>query len=133
MTPSPNGQHKAELAYAGEIRFGPAYHLLLLDGVAVRGRIFGSALQWSNDSRLLAVEEWLTTDYEQGPITRVALFDIERQVWTPLRSIVKGFPAGFRFKDATFIYRKRFFASGRIEEVAVDIPSMKNWEPVSLS
>jgi len=30
---------------------------------------------WSDDSRYLATKEWLATDEQKGPLTRVALID----------------------------------------------------------
>lgn len=44
MSISPNGKHKAQLNYVGEIRFGPAYFRLELDGKILPGRLFGEAV-----------------------------------------------------------------------------------------
>jgi len=64
----PNGKHKANLIYAGEMLFGPPPSIfrLEIDGEPVPNRIFGDRLCWSGDSRYLATEEWMTTDYPAG-------------------------------------------------------------------
>jgi hypothetical protein len=129
MTDSPDGQHHAQLVHAGEVRFGPAYHRLILNGVEIAGRIFGKGLWWSGDSKLLAAEEWLTSDYERGPITRVLLFDLERHRASPLRTIEKGFPEAGIFEGTRFFYRRHHHHPERIVEVEVDISSIRNWEP----
>jgi hypothetical protein len=77
MTKSPDHKHDAHFIYEGDIRFGPSYFKLEIDGKEIKGRIFGNVFCWSEDSRYLAVQEWLTLDYQHGPITRVVLIDIE--------------------------------------------------------
>ena len=73
MSLSPDGRYKAVLEYEGEVRFGPSYCRLELNGKPLSGRIFGEVLCWSDDSRYLALQEWLSTDYGKGPVTRVLL------------------------------------------------------------
>ncbi|WP_253272487.1 hypothetical protein [Pectobacterium brasiliense] len=50
-------QHTAMLICVGEIRFGPPYFSLSIDGSDLEGRIFGRKLLWSPDSRYLAVQD----------------------------------------------------------------------------
>src|SRR5262245_9605334 len=75
-SPSPNMQHRAHFAFSGEIRFGPSYYALSIDDYAFDQRIFGSAHLWSPASDLFAVQEWLTLDYSEGPITALLLIDV---------------------------------------------------------
>ncbi|MEQ9891907.1 hypothetical protein [Pectobacterium aroidearum] len=79
--PSFDRQHTAMLIYAGEIRFGPPYFSLSIDGNALEGRVFGKELLWSPDSRYLAVQEWLSTAERDGPQTALLCIDMleERQ------------------------------------------------------
>lgn len=64
LSKSPNGIHSVEKILEGGIRFGPEYFRLRIDGRDVPNKIFGHPMAWSNDSRFLAVQEWLT----EGPI-----------------------------------------------------------------
>ncbi len=129
---SPDGNHKAELKYECEIRFGPAYYSLSIDGTKISNRIFGHSIKWSKNSRFLATEEWLTTDYQKGPITRVTLFDIKLQRQSEFKTIEKGFAGEFHFEGDLLIYKKHFHGKGVIKEVEVNIASIKNWKEISL-
>lgn len=124
---SPDGRHDAVLIAAGEIRFGPVYCELKIDGIAQTNRIFGEELKWSPDSRFLAVEEWLTTDYVSGPITRAAIFDLEARRCTALKLTEKGFCRDFHFEEKTFVYKKHFKGRGEIIELEVDLSSVSDW------
>jgi hypothetical protein len=128
VSKSPNGTHTATLHYSGEIRFGPEYHELSIDDHLFKGRLFGSALAWSQDSRYLAAQEWLTTDYGAGPVTRAAIFDLERGVYAALRTTDKGFAQDFIFSSEVFIYKKHFHARGEVAEVEVSIAGIRNWQ-----
>jgi hypothetical protein len=75
-SPSPNTQHIAHFVFSGEIRFGPPYYSLSIDDYYFDQRVFGAAHLWSPSSDLLAVQEWLTIDYSEGPITALVLVDI---------------------------------------------------------
>jgi hypothetical protein len=132
MSTSPNGKHKANLIYAGEMRFGPPYFRLEIDGEPVPNRIFGDRLCWSGDSRYLATEEWLTTDYQAGPITRVLLIDLEKKQASTFREIEKGFAENFRFQENKFLYAKRYYDTGEITEAEVEISSIGNWKSIGL-
>lgn len=78
--PSPDGKREARLVIAGEIRFGPQYFSLILDGKKLPERSFGEGLLWSPDSRYLAVQEWMTTEESDGPITRALVIDAARSL-----------------------------------------------------
>ena len=125
---SPNGKHVARLIYKDEIRFGPSYHRLEIDGKIIPRRIFSETICWSDDSIYLAIEEWLTTNYEKGPITRVLLFDLKNQKVSPFKKINKGFATNFNFKDDLFVYQKK----NSLEKVAVTvkIPDIRNWKNI---
>tara|TARA_R110002050_G_scaffold14828_2_gene46428 strand:+ start:1752 stop:2147 length:396 start_codon:yes stop_codon:yes gene_type:complete len=124
---SPDGRHDAVLITVGEIRFGPVYCELKIDGIAQINRIFGEELKWSPDSRFLAVEEWLTTDYVSGPITRAAIFDLEAHRCTALKPAERGFCRDFHFEEKTFVYKKNFKGRGEIIELEVDLGSVSGW------
>jgi hypothetical protein len=119
--------------FEGEIRFGPVYFKLALNGHILGKRIFGDDLAWSEDSSLLAVQEWLTTDYGKGPVTRAVLIDPVNRKWTGLRTVEKGFAKDFLFSKGQFIYKKHFNATCIIEEVEVALSNINNWDSSDFS
>lgn len=128
-THSPDGRHAAEFVFAGEIAFGPEYHHLAIDGRSLGWRTFGDELRWSADSRFLAAQEWLHTEKSRPPVTRVALFDVERRRWSPLRTVQDGWACGFEFEGTRFVYRRdESTTRAQITEVEVEIPAIKNWK-----
>jgi hypothetical protein len=127
---SPDGRHEAHLVYEADVRWGPPYYRLRLDGQPLAGRHFGRPLRWSPDSRYLAAQEWLTTDYEKGPITRAVLFDITRQRWAALPATHKGFAESFEFAGDRLSYREHFPASAAHSDVAIDVATLGGWTPL---
>lgn len=125
---SPDKCHQAELVYQSDIRFGPAYYSLKIDDRLLANRIFGNCLCWSSDSKYLATQEWLTTDYAVGPITRVLLLEIDNSKFVGLKSLDKGFVNNFVFEGNLFIYKRA--AKGITREVEVDISAIDTWEPI---
>ena len=125
---SPDKRHKVELVYQSEIRFGPAYYALKIDDQLLENRIFGGCLCWSSDSKYLAAQEWLTTDYTIGPITRVLLLEIDNNKFVGLKSLDKGFVKHFVFEGNLFVYTRD--AKGMAREVEVDISKIDAWEPM---
>ena len=124
-------KHRVEKIFEDEIRFGPAYYRLKIDDKMVPDRIFGEPLKWSDDSRLLAAQEWLTTDYQKGPVTRAVLIDVEAWSIAPLKVAEKGFAEEFRFEGLRFVYRKKFLGSGEETETEVHVPSINNWSSLA--
>jgi hypothetical protein len=76
----------------------------------------------------LALQEWLTTDYHAGPITRVLLIDLETNRYSEFKAVEKGFAQDFRFAGNTFVYRKHFYARGEVIPAEVDISTIMNWK-----
>ena len=129
-TPSPDAQHTARLIAAGEIRFGPLYYSLSVDEHTFGDRIFGDAHLWSPSSKLLAVQEWLTTDYGEGPITTLVLIDLERRRETTVARATKGFIVPEAFEESLIVYRKGY-AGDMIEHFDVDITTIKQWSALT--
>lgn len=130
MTRSPDGQHRADLRFEGEIRFGPEYFRLSIDARTVPNRIFGQPLQWSADSRFLAAQEWLTTDSAKGPITCAALIDVDAWKIARLQVLPKGFAEAFRFGDGVLVYRKTFAAQGIESDAEVALGAIDSWQDI---
>src|SRR5262245_59515401 len=90
-SPSPDTLHITHFALAGEIRFGPFYYALSVDDYSFGQRIFGTAHLWSHSSAFLAVQEWLTIDYSEGPITALLLIDVRLRRAAALARATKRF------------------------------------------
>jgi hypothetical protein len=132
MNDSPNSNHSANLIYENEIRFGPAYCRLELNGQLLSNRLFGQKLKWSPCSTFLALEEWLTTDYIQGPKTRLFLVNVEEYNYSEFRPINKGFVKKVSFDNGNVKYVKEFPATGNSLEAEVEISKIKNWSKIGL-
>ena len=122
---------KYNLDIAGEIRFGPQYFELEIQGVKVLKYNYGFNRAELEGGRYLAIEEWLTTDYKKGPITRVALFDLENGLVSRLKTVDKGFVSGFKLQNGIFSYSKEYRVKGKIVESELDWSSIDNWEPIN--
>ncbi len=116
-----------QLKYENEIRFGPAYYSLGIDGKTVPNFVYGFTRSELDNGRYLAIEEWLTTDYRKGPITRVAIFDLKEKLVTRLKVVDKGFVGSFKLKENVFSYHKTFLANGQAIESELDWTSIKEW------
>ena len=122
---------KYNLDIAGEIRFGPQYFELEIQGVKIPKYYYGFNRAELEGGRYLAIEEWLTTDYQKGPITRVAIFDLENGLVSRLKTVQKGFVSSFKLANGVFSYRKEFHAKGKVVESELDWSSLNNWEPTN--
>lgn len=128
---SPNEAHKLELIFKGEVRFGPAYFEIELDGQKVIGNAYGECWKWSSSSEYLAIQHWLTTAEGSGPNMQVALFDLGH-MRVSFFSEFHGFVQDFVFEGNLFVYKKHNKGSGKIVEVEVSIPEIKNWQESAL-
>ena len=130
-SPSPDAQHTAHLLVAGEIRFGPLYFSLAVDDFSFGERIFGDAHLWSPASNVLAVQEWLTTDYGEGPITTLVLIDLDRRREATLVRVTKGFVVPEAFADSKIVYRKEFGGQATDQHFDLEIAEIKEWRPLA--
>lgn len=128
---SPDGIHRAVLTSLGEIRFGPNYFSLEVDGVAFGKRIFGEACLWSEDSKYLAVQEWETIKESEGPITRLLLLDVVSRMETAIARARKGFAVPLGFDGGRLTYKLEFYSRrGKTEEEhVVDLVKVNRWQP----
>lgn len=126
-SPSPNTQHVAHFAMSGEIRFGPLYYSLSIDGYAFGRRIFGSAHLWSPSSTLLAVQEWLTLDYSEGPITALVLIDVQHKREATVARATKRFLVPETFAGTQLVYRTEQAGNTDSPPVEVDTSMITEW------
>lgn len=127
-SPSPNAQHTAHFVTAGEIRFGPLYFSLSVDTYAFGQRIFGDTHLWSPSSHLLAVQEWLTIDYSEGPITALVLIDLQLRREALVAHATKGFLVPEAFAEPILVYRADYGAQGVIQHDEVDTTNINEWK-----
>ena len=114
---SPDRKHVAVLSYISEIRYGPPYFSLSVDGVSFGVRIFGDVHLWSGDSRFFAVQEWMTTDYQAGPVTQLLLIDVAERRERPLAVANQGWVIPERFEGDRLIYTERYYSDRGREKV----------------
>ena len=127
---SPDKTRQVRFCFEGEIRFGPAYFRVQITERGDDERIYGETFQWSPDSRFLALQEWLTTDYQKGPKTALRVFDFLARREAQVSWADKGFIAPLRFEGATLVYEKRYLASGKVAEYEIDLDGLDRWEPM---
>ena len=130
MIQSPDGRHEAELRYVGEIRFGPPYHSLCVDGISMGGRVFGDAVLWSPDSRYLAVQEWLTTDEAEGPITTLCVVDVVERRTCRLSRADGGFVEPQSFEGGAITYVASYMGDFEVREFEMDLEQVRSWRPL---
>jgi hypothetical protein len=125
---SPGKKHGFNFIFEGEIRFGPTYSKLQLDGKLISNRIFGFEFKWHPDSKYLALQEWLTTDYQKGPITTLTIIDLENGKFARVSKADKGFIKPLKFEDNSIIFEKEYIGTGKKGEYEISLLEIKNWE-----
>jgi hypothetical protein len=130
-SPSPDTRHTAHFICAGEIRFGPLYYSLSVDNHSFGERIFGDAHLWASSSTLLAVQEWLTIDYSEGPITALVLIDLQRGRETTVERVTKGFIVPKAFEGPIIVYRKEFGGQVVDQRFDVDTTKINEWKALA--
>ena len=137
---SPVGAHNAQFLYAGEIRFGPPFYLVKLDGLLLSRRIFGkryfgAACLWSTDSRYLVLSEWRSLSEARGPDTQVVVIDIFDRRECVLDRMRAGFAEPVRFEGKNLVYTKTFYDRQRkahLETCNVDLTARRAWRKMWL-
>jgi len=137
---SPDGSHAAKFLYAGEIRFGPPYYTVELDGLLLRKRLlrkryFGVACSWSSDSSYLALSEWLSRSESRGPETQVVVIDIPNRQECAVDRVRGGFAEPARFEGNTLIYTETFYSrepKAHVDTCRVDLTTWREWHRASL-
>jgi hypothetical protein len=129
--PSPNTQHTAHFSYSGEIRFGPPYFSLAVDDYSFGQRIFGDVYLWSRSSNLLAVQEWLTLDYSEGPITCLVVIDLQQGREVTVERVLKAFLVPLAFEGSNIVYRKDYAGNEGTERFEVDAAKLIEWRAIA--
>lgn len=130
--PSPDGKHYVLLKFEGEIRYGPTYNTVHVDGVQLAEVIAGDEVHWLS-KELVAIQEWMTTAERFGPNTCLLLIDVTKGMFHRAPVFQKGFVSGFKLVDDEIRYQKtRFGWSGQkeIEEVVLGLADIRDWKPL---
>lgn len=125
---SPGKVHGFDFIYEGEIRFGPTYYKLKLDGELINNRIFGFEFKWHPESKYLALQEWLTTDYKKGPITALTIVDLKTRKFAKISKAEGGFIKPLKFENELIVFEKEYLASGKTVEYKINYEQIQNWE-----
>lgn len=125
---SPGKAHGFDFILEGEIRFGPTYYKLKLNGELIKDRIFGFEYKWHPESKYLALQDWLTTDYQKGPITALTIIDLKTRKFAKVSKAEKGFIKPLKFENGLIVFEKEYFASGKTVEYEINYEQIENWE-----
>jgi hypothetical protein len=125
---SPAKNHGFDFIFQGEIRYGPSYYNIVLDGILIPNRIFGFEFMWDSTSKFLALQEWLTTDYRKGPLTVLTIIDLDNRKFARISKADEGFIKPVKFQDNIIIFEKEYLAIGKKVEFEINLNEIKNWE-----
>jgi hypothetical protein len=125
---SPGKKHGFDFIFEGEIRFGPSYFKVNLDGQIISDRIFGFEFKWHPESKYIAFQEWLTVDFKKGPITTLTLVDLENKKIARISRADKGFITPIKFEKYSIVFEKEYFGTGKKVEYEIKLSEVKNWE-----
>jgi hypothetical protein len=127
---SPGGEHELLLDNVGEIRFGPPFFALSLRGRRLPSRFFGDAVKWSDDARLVAVQEWLSLAESSGPKTKLVLINASTLTETDIVVVDGGFVRPTAFTQGKIRSTADYFGTGRQVVFEHEIPSEPSWRPL---
>ena len=130
---SPNNIHLAKFINFCEIRFGPEYYEMEVNGKKIKGRVFSANPVWSNDDRYLAIQEWNGISESVGPNMKLCVIDFE------LAKQCSGIPVhGYMnpkyFEGDVLVYEKRDWSTGCeiVTTIELAISSISNWKNIFL-
>lgn len=127
--PSPDGAHTVALTTIGHVRWGPTFHRLEVDDRQFKDLIVGGEVLWSDDSRFVVLQEWLTTDPMAGPTTVLTAFDVVHQRLRPLSRASRGYIRPVRFEGHVVVYTKAYAVENIVNEFEMDLDALGRWEP----
>jgi hypothetical protein len=124
---SPDGSHAVHIEFEGEIRFGPTYFSISVDGRSLRPRIFGNAILWSPDSRFVALQEWMTTDYNLGPKTKLVVIDVIRGSEADIVLVDGGFVEATSIASGIVMSKGTYWGTGQVLIFRHELPDEGDW------
>ncbi len=127
---SPDGKYNLAFRYIGDIRFGPSFYRLRVNGQLIKDQYFSQCFLWSSDSRYLAVQKWLEINPHHGPHTAVMIIDLSRGVYAEIAKTYRGIASPIRFTKDGIVYSKEYIAPGLppIFEERKVFTDIKSWQ-----
>lgn len=125
---SPGKTHGFDFLYENEIRFGPAYFRVKLDGKVIVNKLFGDVFKWHPESKFLALQEWLTTDVRKGPFTALFIIDLEQRKFARVSKAEQGFIVPVKFENNIIVFNKEYYGKGKTIECEIDLSKIEDWE-----
>jgi hypothetical protein len=127
---SPDGSGLVALVYAGEIRFGPRYYFLRVNGTQIADRVFGGLALWSPDSEYVAVQEWLSTSEADGPQTSLVCIQPKAGRRCEIARTLLGYIEPKEFSRGKLFYTIEEFPqdSSQMTDHEIDMESLSRWE-----
>jgi hypothetical protein len=118
---SPNQKHSLRFLWLGEIRGGPPYFELEIDGKKVPQRTVGFDFCWHPEDRYLAVQEWAHQEVQRGPHTYLLLIDLKKWTFRRMAEARSGFICLEKFEQDQLYYRLEDYAAGKTEKAQISI------------
>ena len=131
-----DNEHKTDIAkdfkleVKGSIRMGPAYYSLFIDKDTVSQRTFGDTLLWKKDLEYCAIQEWLTLDYQKGPITSLTVIDPIKKQSATTYIANKGFVSPILFAGNKLYYKAEYFADDTVIKSYINLDTIQNWKEI---
>lgn len=75
----------------------------------------------------MALQEWLTTDYQEGPITSLTIVDLREMRIANISTLHKGFMSPINFEEDVIIYEKAY-SFGQKGEFEMDLRTVMDWK-----
>ncbi len=125
---SPGKKHSFDFIFEGQIRFGPDYFKIQLDSNLITDRLFGFEFKWDAESKYLALQEWLTTDYRKGPTTALTIIDLENGKIARVKTVEKAFIIPLEFVGDVIKYEIDQLSIDKKQKFQISLKKVKNWE-----
>lgn len=109
---SPNRKYILSFKYIADIRFGPSFYRLRINGQLIKDQYFSKSFIWSADSRYLMIQKWMDINPHNGPHTSVLLIDLNRNMMVEIAKTFKGLASPIRFTRDDIVYSKEYIAPG---------------------
>jgi hypothetical protein len=93
-------------------------------------RVFGSPILWSEDSRYVAVQEWLTTEEATGPQTALICIDVVTPRQCRVSTAKDGFIVPQSFQGEKLVYTKEHTDAhgSRVNEFEIEFLTLPRWQ-----
>lgn len=132
--PSPDGNHRVELTYEHELRFGPAFYRLEIDGFDFGERYFWRHVAWSPDSRFVVLPEstgrYNSHGQDYWQYNQLVVFDVVNRQEAKLSEFDKGWIVPRNIEANVVLYYKEPKPHLRYE-FERDLATVTQWEDYS--